>query len=85
MPYEMTLQHCAWLNDEGKKIAVVIIQAERVGDRITVGYRFVAGGWGVCSLAELELLAEPPPGFYDCCEMPNHTAEPASPSRGGSS
>jgi len=65
-PYDVGLPHCALLVDEesGEKIPVIIVQAERAGEVILVGYRFLTGGNGMCTLSEIELLDEPDNTFH---------------------
>ena len=63
-PYALTLPSCAILTDEGgSQSPVVIIQAEALTDRVTLGYRAVDGGNGICTLAEVEILDSPDERF----------------------
>jgi hypothetical protein len=64
-PYSISLPHCAVLTDEeaGEKIPVIVIQAEHADNIIYIGYRFLGGGNGMCTLPEIELLDEPDAGF----------------------
>jgi hypothetical protein len=65
-PYDVDLPHCALLVDEesGEKLPVIIVQAERAGEVILVGYRFLTGGNGICTLPEIELLDQPDNTFH---------------------
>jgi len=44
--------------DDGIKVPVILVQAEEADGKKYVGYRLIAGGNGMCSLDELELLKE---------------------------
>ena len=61
LPYPIALPACAILYDEseGNETPVVVIQAEQTGSRVVVGYRFVTGGNGICTLPELLFLETP--------------------------
>ena len=63
--YDVSLPPCAIFTDEesGEDIPVIIIQAEQAEDMINVGYRFLDGGNGMCTLPEIELLDEPDDRF----------------------
>ena len=50
--------------DEPNPVPVIIIQAERGPNGVIVGYRTLAGGNGVCTLNELELLNEQDSRFF---------------------
>jgi hypothetical protein len=65
-PYVMPLPAPAILRTEEDPtpVPVIIIQAEQGPDRVIVGYRPLAGGNGVCTLDELELLHEPDSRFH---------------------
>lgn len=43
---------------------VIVVQAEKVKDRVYMGYRLLDGGNGMCLLAELELLDAPDERFF---------------------
>ena len=60
-PFPLGLPHAAILREEGADTAVpvVIIQAERAGHQVLVGYRTVEGGNGIATLPEFELLKAP--------------------------
>jgi hypothetical protein len=65
-PSPMVLPCCAVLHTESLEsspLAVIAIQAEEVEGKILVGYRPLAGGNGICTLAELELLHGPDERF----------------------
>jgi hypothetical protein len=64
-PIIMELPVAAILKEDNnsKGIPVIVIQAEQIGEQETVGYRLVAGGNGVCTLRELELLDAPDDRF----------------------
>ena len=64
-PYDVGVPRCAMLTDEetGKGIPVIVVQAEQAEDMIYVGYRFLDGGNGMCTLPEIELLGEPDARF----------------------
>jgi len=56
-PYDMRLPVCAIHRDEtGESLPVVIVQAERSGDRVLVGFRYPSGGNGIATLDEMELF-----------------------------
>ena len=59
---DIPLPCCALLNEEGATLLpVIILQAERCDDGLVlVGYRPIAGGNGICTLNELELLIAGP-------------------------
>lgn len=57
IPHDMPLPACAIHHDEaGESLPVVVIQAERSGDRVIVGFRYPPGGNGIATLNELELV-----------------------------
>lgn len=64
-PIDLNLPRCAVHTDQetGKKTPVIVIQAENVGGKETIGYRSLNGQFGVCLLWELELLDEPDDRF----------------------
>ncbi len=66
-PYKMSLPACALLYDEEaeSRIPVIVIQAEVADDCVTVGYRHLTGGNGVCLLDELEILDGPTNEFIN--------------------
>jgi hypothetical protein len=51
--------HAVHRDETGDATQVVIIQAERSGDRVLVGFRYPRGGNGIATLDELELLSSP--------------------------
>jgi len=49
---------------EGDPTPVIVIQAEQLDENtVAVGYRFLGGGNGVCTLPECEILSEPDARF----------------------
>ncbi|HWZ94937.1 MAG TPA: hypothetical protein VNW30_07065 [Opitutaceae bacterium] len=60
-PILIPLPACAIHHEEKEKRAtpVILIQAEETPKIKTVGFRYLGGGNGVCTLAELEILKEP--------------------------
>jgi hypothetical protein len=46
-----------------KATAVILVQAEEMPKVKTIGFRFLSGGNGVCTLAELEILKGPDERF----------------------
>jgi hypothetical protein len=65
-PYDIALPAPAILREDGtgEPTPVIVIQAEQLGsDSVAVGFRFLPGGNGLCTLAELEFLAEPDERF----------------------
>lgn len=65
-PVQLDLPSCAIVTEEdvGEPTAVIVVQAERLADgTIAVGYRFLEGGTGIATLADLELLSEPDERF----------------------
>jgi hypothetical protein len=65
-PVQLDLPSCAIVTEEevGEPTAVIIVQAERLEDgTIAVGYRFLEGGTGIATLADVELLSEPDERF----------------------
>jgi hypothetical protein len=63
-PISMPLPCCAILKEEKSEKPVIIIQAEKAGDKTYIGFRDLVGGNGICTIAELELLQEPDARFY---------------------
>ena len=65
-PLELELPSCAILFDEesNEELPVIVIQAEEAGDTTYIGHRFLNGGNGICTLAEVELLSEPDERFF---------------------
>ncbi len=66
MPCESNLPICAiHKNSEtSQRVPVVVIQAEQIGNNVTLGVRYLDGGNGICTLEEVELLDEPNDEFY---------------------
>jgi hypothetical protein len=65
-PVELDIPACAIVSEEGvgEPTPVIVVQAERLDDgTVAVGYRFLDGGTGIATLAELELLSEPDERF----------------------
>ena len=65
-PVQLDLPSCAIVTEEdvGEPTPVIIVQAERLEDgTIAVGFRFLEGGTGIATLAEIELLSEPDERF----------------------
>ncbi|MFZ1932277.1 MAG: hypothetical protein WCB27_10320 [Thermoguttaceae bacterium] len=64
-PIDLKLPRCAIYTDQqtGKKTPVIVVQAEDVGGKKTIGYRLLNGADGVCLLFELELLDGPDDRF----------------------
>jgi hypothetical protein len=65
-PVQLDLPSCAIVTEEevGEPTPVIIVQAERLQDgTIAVGFRFLEGGTGIATLADLELLSEPDERF----------------------
>lgn len=65
-PVPLDLPSCAIATEEdvGEPTPVIVVQAERLDDgTIAVGYRFLDGGTGIATLAEVELLSEPDERF----------------------
>jgi hypothetical protein len=65
-PIALDLPSCAVVTEEdvGEPTPVIVVQAERLEDgTIAVGYRFLDGGTGIATLAEVELLSEPDERF----------------------
>jgi hypothetical protein len=65
-PVPLDLPSCAIVTEEelGEPTPVILIQAERLEDgTIAVGYRFLEGGTGIATLAEVELVSEPDERF----------------------
>ncbi len=71
-PYaEIDLPTCAILKDveDGTEEPIIIIQAEvaeylvDIGFRALIGYRSLSGEYGVCTLADVEVLSEPDERF----------------------
>ena len=61
IPCDTDMPICAIQIDEetGGRIPVIIIQAEQINNRITLGVRYLNGGNGVSTLHEVELLEQP--------------------------
>jgi hypothetical protein len=70
--YAIDLPQCAIITDEesGEQIPVIVIQSEQADDMIYVGYRYLGGGNGMCTLPEIELLSEPDDRFRPLRESP---------------
>jgi len=64
-PIDLHIPRCAIHTDQqtGRKTPVIVVQAEDVGGRKTIGFRFLTGAEGVCLLSELELLDGPDDRF----------------------
>ena len=65
-PVELEIPSCAIVTEEdiGLPTPVIVVQAERLEDgTVAVGYRFLDGGTGIATLAEIELLSEPDARF----------------------
>jgi hypothetical protein len=64
-PIDLKLPRCAIHTDEktGTKVPVIVVQAEDVGGKKTIGFRFLNGGTGVDMLFELQLLDGPDDRF----------------------
>lgn len=60
-PLKIPLPACAVHHDteSGKATPVILIQAEETPKIKAVGYRFLRGGNGACTISELEILEEP--------------------------
>jgi len=60
-PIGISLPACALYHEVASKEAtpVILIQAEETPKAQTIGFRFISGGNGVCTLAELEILKGP--------------------------
>ena len=63
-PISMALPCCAILKEGKSEKPVIIIQAEKAGDKTYIGFRDLRGGNGICSIAEVELLSKPDLRFY---------------------
>jgi hypothetical protein len=63
-PIALSLPACAILREEKKVTPVILIQAEQTPKSKTIGFRFLGGGNGVCTLEELEILMAPDERFY---------------------
>jgi hypothetical protein len=59
--FPISLPQTAHLASDLDSHVVAVIQAERVGDRVIIGYRMVDGGNGVATLPEFELSIPPAP------------------------
>ena len=66
VPHQIAIPICAIHRDveTGRATPVVVIQAEEAGDQTVLGVRLLEGGNMVCTLAEVEFLAEPDPRFF---------------------
>jgi hypothetical protein len=64
-PLDISLPACAiWHDAQSKKdTPVILIQAEETPKLKAVGFRFLSGGNGACTLAELEILKSPDERF----------------------
>ena len=64
-PIKISLPACAIQHDSksNKDTPVILIQAEETPTVKAVGFRFLSGGNGVCTLAELEILRSPDERF----------------------
>lgn len=64
-PEPISLPACAIVRDHesGDEVPVIVIQAERVGTQVILGFRFLDGGNGVCTLPEMEFLEGPDSRF----------------------
>ena len=64
-PLKIKLPACAVHHDVETKIAtpVILVQAEETPKAKTIGFRFITGGNGICTLAELEILQGPDERF----------------------
>ena len=64
-PIKISLPACAIHHDEQSKKStpVILIQAEETPKVKAIGFRFLSGGNGVCTLAELEILKSPDERF----------------------
>jgi len=66
VPFAMKLPSCGILSEEdGSRTPVVIIQAELLTDKVTLGYRPISGGNGICTIQEVDLLDGPDRRFSD--------------------
>jgi hypothetical protein len=65
-PMNIRLPSCAiWFDEESKsEVPVIVIQAEEIEEMTYVGFRFLEGGNGICTLAEIELLSKPDERFF---------------------
>ena len=63
-PIPLSLPACAVLHDEKKETPIILIQAEETPKSKTIGFRFLGGGNGVCTLEELEILKAPDERFH---------------------
>ena len=69
VPYPIRLPSCAILKEEdGSQTPVVLIQAELLTDRVTLGYRPISGGNGIGALPEVEILERPDERFSESVE-----------------
>ena len=76
-PLAVLIPALAVLRDEQKQgdVIVVAIQAERSFEKRLVGYRFLTGGNGICTLGELEWIDASDPRFRDAAR--EHPRPPA--------
>jgi hypothetical protein len=65
VPLALRLPACAILHKTDAKAAVPvkIIQAEETPKSKLIGFRFISGGNGICTLAEVEILDGPDKRF----------------------
>jgi hypothetical protein len=63
----MSLPMCAIYRDTqtSEAISVIVIQAETADGKVFIGARPLKGGNMVCTLSEVELVAEPGEGFSE--------------------
>ena len=64
--HEVSLPAPAIVTEEeiGEPTPVIVIQAEELDDEVVaIGYRFLDGGNGICTLAEVAFLREPDERF----------------------
>ena len=65
-PYAIELPAPAIVREEGigEPTPVIVIQAEELdADTVAIGYRFLDGSNGICTLPECEFLSEPDSRF----------------------
>jgi hypothetical protein len=63
LPVDVGLPRCAIFTEDGQSIPVIVIQSERMDDTLSVGYRPLSGGNGICTSAEIG-LERPDERFY---------------------
>ncbi len=60
-PAAVHIPQYAWYRDQGKRVPVIVIQAEEVGPRKIVGAKLVSGGFIAGFIDEFDLLGQEPP------------------------